>query len=462
MAIVNEVVTKFSFVGNLKPGEEFNKNLGDSIKLLAGFGAASITAAGAFAGWINNTLSGLDPMIQLSRETGVAIESIQELGYAASVSGSSAQAMQASIRGLSQTIGKAAQFGSAEFSRLGISVRDTGGQVKTADKIIAELSKRFDELNLSMPERQSFAQSLGIDASLVQLLSATSGQLGELRKKARDLGVITKEQADLTASYNDSLTTLKFAFGSVQNAIAIGFAPELKKITEGVIEFLSANKDAIINGITKFGEGINVVAGAVVRLTPLLAALAAGFVVFRIASIGLGTILATVFSPVVLITAGIVALLLAVDDLIVAFQGGDSVIADFFAGFGIDIVKELTDAFEYLSNILSTIWEQIKPIIEAIKTIGSSALGYLFGGDETSGETGTARTVPQPQPQMLTIPVSQAMGTSMTSSIQNNKVEQSVNVNISTTDPLRAGTAVVESLNNQLTDAQTQFNRGGR
>lgn len=472
MAVANEIVTKFSFEGNLKPLESFNDNLMQSVKILAGFGVASVGAAAAFAGWVNNTLSGLDPMIQLSRNTGVAIETIQELGYAADVTGSSSQALQSSLAGLSQNIGKAAQFGSEEFSRLGINVRDATGQVKTADVVFKELSVRFKQLNLSMQEQQNFASALGIDPSLVQLLGQTSGQLSQLQKKARDLGVITKAQADATADYNDSITTLKFGFSSIQNAIAVGFAPELKNLTEGFISFLAANKDSIVNGIKVFGEAINTIAGTIVRLSPILAAFALGFVALKIAALGFGTVMGIILSPVVLITAAIVAILLIVDDLIVAFDGGESVIADFFKGFDIDIVKEMKSAIDFLAESFDWLWKKIEPVVNALKSIGSAAFDFIFGEGNDGAQPSTQNQIspqviqnlPQNQqfPQaMQTLPQNQAIGAATTST-SNNNIQQNVNVNIATSDPARAGTAVTESLQNQLNDAQAQFKRGGR
>ena len=444
MAIVNEVVTKFSFAGNLKPQESFNKNLDQSIKLVAGFAAASVAAAGAFAGWVNSTLSAIDPMIQLSRETGVSIEAIQELGYVAEVSGSSAQALQASISSLSQNIGRAAQFGSEEFSRLGISVRDANGQVKTADVIIRELSSRFKQLGLSQQEQQSFAQALGIDPSLIQLMQQTGSEMDALRERARKLGIINKEQADAAADYNDSITTLKFGFSGLQNIIAVGFSPEMKRLANGFIGFLETNKDVIANGITKFGEAINVVAASVVRLMPVIAGIATAFGIWKIATIGLGRALAIAFAPVYLITAAIVGIILAVDDLIVAFNGGKSVIADFFQeSFGIDIVEKI----QYVIDVMKELWQ----VVSDLASIGLEKIGAAF--DFVFGDDNAVQT---------TLPVGQAVGATSTSPIQNNRVDQNVNINIATTDPVRAGTAVQDNLQNQIQDAQTQFKRGGR
>ena len=51
MAIVSELISRFSFVGSLAPQEEFNANLKTSIALIGGIGAGLATAAGGFFGW---------------------------------------------------------------------------------------------------------------------------------------------------------------------------------------------------------------------------------------------------------------------------------------------------------------------------------------------------------------------------------------------------------------------------
>lgn len=377
MAIVNEVITQFSFEGSTQPLVNYNSSLGKSIGLLASMSAAIVGAAGAMAAFVTSTTQSIDPMIQLSRSTGVAIGAIQELGFAASVTGSDAQTLQGSIVGLSEKIGEAAQKGSEEFARLGISVRDLSGEVKTADQVLLEIGKRFNDLDLSLPERRSFAQSLGIDPSLVQLLSLTSSELDKTRAKARELGIVTKEQADAAASLNDSMTTLKFGLDGVRNSVAVGLAPQIEDITAGFIDFLAANREVITNGISKVIEFTTALAKAVTRLMPVITGVIGIFGAWKIASIGLGAVLATVFSPVTIITAAIVGLALVVDDLIVAFNGGKSVIADFFQEFlGVDIVPILRSAvdavtalFSHLSNSVGETFSAIGGIIETFSSL---------------------------------------------------------------------------------------------
>ena len=500
MAIVNEVITQFGFKGSAKPLTNYNAALGQSIKFL---GASALAIKGltvAFQAFVFRTTAALDPMIQLSRTTGVAVETMQELGFAASVSGSSLEAVQSSMGGLSEKIGEAAQRGSEDFARLGISVRKANGDVKSADEVFGELGKRFKDLDLSLGEQRSFAQKLGIDSTLIQLLNKSGAEVDALRVKAKALGVVSSADANLAASLNDSLTTLKFGFGAVQNAIAIGFAPQLKEMTSGFIDFLIANKTLITEGISKTISFVFELAKAMKRLMPVLVGIGLVFAASQVAAIGFGTVMATIFSPVVLITAGIVALLLIVDDLIVAFHGGNSVIANFFQNFlGFDIVpilKNVVTAFNDMMAALVSIFKKIgaifadtfsavislisgdfdgffnnimsafkgvvdfllvafKPITALISAatgfIGSKFASFfgLGGGDKAQQQT-------QTQDQRIS-----AGSTNQTNSNINNSIQQDVNIEIKTIDPLTAGASVGAALNDQLADTQTQFSRGG-
>lgn len=497
MAIVNEVITQFGFEGSSKPLTNYNAALGQSITLL-GAGALAIQGLTvAFQAFVFQATAALDPMIQLSRTTGVAVTTMQELGFAASVTGSDLAAVQSSISGLSDKIGEAAQKGSDDFTRLGISVRKANGEVKRADEVLAEVGDRFRALGLSLEEQGTFAAALGIDKGLVQLLGKSGDEMDALRAKARALGVITKEQADAAASLNDSMTVLKFGLGAVQNSIAVGFAPQLEELTTGFVDFLAANKELITEGITKTAEFITQLSAGIVRLTPVVLGIAAAFGIAKIATLGFGTVMATVFSPVVLITAAIVAALFVIDDLIVAFNGGKSVIADFFQEFfGIDIVPVLqgiVDAFavmmagivSILSRIgsifgdvfsaaialvtndfdgfidhivsafmgvvdfLATAFQPISDLIGSAVGFAGSGLGSLFGFGDS-----------QDQPTIDQQRIAAGSG-SQSFQTSSNTITQDVSIEIKTDDPRAAGSAVTDSLQEQLADTQTQFSRGG-
>ncbi|MGS3576340.1 phage tail tape measure protein [Citrobacter freundii] len=383
MAIVNELITKFGFIGNLAPQETFNANLKASIGLLAGMGAAIQGSAGAMAAWFTSIIDGLDPLVQFHRETGLSVEGLQELGRVAELNGSSMEAVTSSIGEMTMRIGEFISTGEGEMAdigkRLGLQFKDASGNVKDATQTFIELSDKMR--SMSQAEKFSVLDKMGIDRSMVQMLSLSREELDKSLKQARDWGVVTTEQADAAAEFNNSLKDLRMGYSSVSTQLALSFLPMLKEVIDGMREWLHTNSDLIKNGLHHLGEIIFSVAGMIRRLFPLIGLATAGFVIWKIAAIGLRTVLSTIFSPVLLITAAIVGILLVIDDLVVAMQGGQSVIADFFKDYwGIDIVPGLLAIKDTVMVVVDYIVDVFKQGIENIKLL-FSALSKLVTGD---------------------------------------------------------------------------------
>lgn len=384
MAVVNELVSKFSFIGDLAPQREFNENLKLSLALLTGFGAAMIGAAGGLVAFVSSNTAAADALTDMSAETGISVESIQELGFAAELSGSNAEAMSSSLAGLSKVAGDAARDlgkGKKAFEELGISVKDASGNVKTADVLFNELRESFARLGTDKSTQKSIIAALGLDSSTLQLLNATSDEVGKLVDQARALGIVTTEQAEAAAAFQDSLGIAKFAVSALTQQIAINLAPATQRITDGFVEFLTANQDLIKGGLQWLGEVIQATAGFFVRMTPIALALAGAFVIAQLATGGLATVMGIVLSPVVLITAAIVALLLIVDDLLTALNGGQSVIADFFMEFfGWDIVPVLQGIVEAFKAMFALLLSLAAPFFEAFAQLFNAVI-ELFKGN---------------------------------------------------------------------------------
>lgn len=383
MAIVNELITKFGFVGNLAPQEAFNANLKASIGLLATMGAAIAGSAVGVASWVTSVSESINPLIQFSRETGVAIETVQTLGYAASVNGSSVDALQESLSEMTTRVGEFVSTGEGEakdvVDRLGLKFKDLNGQVKSSDVIFRELADKLQ--GMSQAEKFSVLDKMGIDRSMVQLLSRTGDEIEALQDKANALGVVTQAQADQFAAYNDSLTTLGKGFDGIKFQVAIGFVPVLKDLIDGFTDFLIANKDLIKNGLSHLGEIIFSVMGMIRRFLPIVAAITIAFSVWWLVTGGLATAMGVLMSPVVLITAAILAVILVIDDLLTAMEGGQSVIADFFKdNWGIDIVPGLLAIKDAVMVVVDYIIESFKVGLDNILLM-FSALWKLVTGD---------------------------------------------------------------------------------
>ena len=232
-------------------------------------------------------------------------------------------------------------------------------------------------------------------------------------------------------------------------------------MAESFTQLLADNKDWIVGGIQFTVKWVGNLLAAINRLMPVFALIGVGFLAMKIAALGFGTVMGIILSPIVLITAGVVALLLIVDDLIVAFSGGQSVIADFFQDtFGIDIVDALTTAFQFLkTNAIDPLIESFKfwwslwqKLVGGIMSGGAAITSLLgFGGDDDQAV----------RPSRSTIPMGVNAGNN-SNTATSNTVEQKVDIQISTNDPEAAGRAVSNGLQKQLDNANTQLSTGGR
>jgi len=284
---------------------------------------------------------------------------------------------------------------------------------------------------------------------------------------------------------------------------------------------------------------------ALKRLAPFILTAGAAFGIATIGTSGFVKALRFLISPPVLIAAGILAIALVLDDLIVAFQGGNSVIANFFEEFFgwdiqpllIGIVDGFKAAFATVTNLVTGVFSGIVKIFSGIGDIlsGNFAEGFdkigegfmetidswaeafrsvfgkigegfmeiidlwaegfrsIFGGvfdwlkqkaldilpdwvvkliggagDAVSAAAGIAGDVGNWVGGLFggedMIAKSQAMqpGGAVTNvGGASSRVEQTVNMEIRTSDPERAGKAASDGMQRQLDDAKTQSRRGG-
>lgn len=512
MAVLNELVTRFSFIGSTKPLENFNANMRQSVKLLAGFSSAVVAGAGLLYRWTNSVSEAIDPTIQLSRETGEAVEIIQALGYAASVNGSSLDAVSSSLSEITKRMGEFVRTGggpAAEVAiQLGLNLRKSNGEVKKASDVMLELNGKLSRF--SRAEQTDILDKLGINPSMIQLLTQSDSAISSLMQKAMDLGVVNKEQADQLAAYNDANTTLRFGLKSLQNQIAVGLTPALMDLVDGFTNWLASNKDLIRNISTGFGKAIVTATQFIGRMKGVALGAAAAFGVWKVATFGLGKALALAFAPVYLITAGIVAAVLAVDDLIVAFNGGKSVIRDFilewtgfdirpaliagveavknFGAYVLSLGKQITGSLGNVFSGLFDIWNGdfgagfdklltgVSEFVGVFKDMFVSAISFIADQitnlippwikEAYQSIGGAASTATSAVGNAYDSAVSWGKGLfgagDTTSSMSTANVNQTNDIKIYSSDPVSAGQAVADFSSKQMRDTIDFYDKGGR
>lgn len=191
---------------------------------------------GGLTYFVTKTIDALDGLHQLSQETGESTEYMYRLGKVAETSGSSAEAAQASIKGLSQVIGEAATGtgrGEKAFKQYGLSARNAKGEIKQTSEMLEEIRAKM--VGLSQQEKIAMLSKLGIDGSMLQTLMKSSEAFREEMERAQKmtLGVGTKEQAQAAADFKDALANLNKMLKAVAEVVALrveshGLLPCLK------------------------------------------------------------------------------------------------------------------------------------------------------------------------------------------------------------------------------------------
>ena len=180
---------------------------GSSFAALAGSFAASVGAL-SFASKIKETIDLADSFSKLSAKTGIAIDELSKLNYAADLSGVGTDALAAAIKKLNVNVSAAAAGGkeqAAIFKALGVSVRDAAGNALSADKVLASLADKFAASADGADKTAVAVALLGkAGADLVPLLNGGAKGLADMGDEAKKLGIIIS--ADLASRPRNSTT----------------------------------------------------------------------------------------------------------------------------------------------------------------------------------------------------------------------------------------------------------------
>ncbi|QQP86946.1 phage tail tape measure protein [Entomomonas asaccharolytica] len=373
--ILDEFLIKLGAIADTKEVSEFSKglqNVGKVATALVGTIGGLTAGITAFFG---SALGGLDDLANLSADTNTSLSFIQKLGYAAQLSGSSVEEANASIKGLSQTIGEAANGlgrGAASFKALGLSAKNADGSIKSTEQVLGEVQAKL--VGLSKQQQISLLQKLGISQSMVQLLSDTTGKMSALMAEAEALGIVTAEGADAAGEYNDAIDRLRLVTGALRTNIAVGLAPALTDMANRFKNWLVVNKDLIRDGLEKTVKFILAMFQAIVNFVTALYKVIDATIGWKAALVILMAILIKVkfamiaafaVNPITWIVLAIVGLIALIDDFITYLEGGESFFGDYW--------KPFADALASIKPIL----DKLKPIIDAVFSLMGKWVTFL-------------------------------------------------------------------------------------
>ena len=213
--------------------------MGGLNKTFGAFGL--IISGGAFIGLVKGAVDSADSFGKLSDQTGIAANSLQAYANAGKLAGVGQETIDKGLRRLAQSMREADQ-GVATYSdsykALGISVRDSDGNLKSSETVLGEIADRFADLPDGATKAAISMEIFGRSgASLINLLNGGSAALSEFNYAVSD------EFAQNAEFFNDQIAILGIRFDGFRKQLADALLPTLNNLIGVFSDLFSSQQD---------------------------------------------------------------------------------------------------------------------------------------------------------------------------------------------------------------------------
>ena len=229
--------------------------LNGALKVFAG-----VLAAGAFTRFVKGAIDSADAFGKLETQTGVAANTLQAYVNAGKLAGVEQTAIDKGLARLASSIREADQGVATykdSFDALGLSVRDSQGNLKSTEQVFAEISDRFAD----MPDGTTKA------ALAMELFSRQGRKLIPLLNEgAAGLKEFSYEVGDNFAQnaefFNDQIAVLQIKFDGFRKQLADALLPTLNNLLKMFSNIFSSDQDfdAFFKGVE---VGLKIISSAV-------------------------------------------------------------------------------------------------------------------------------------------------------------------------------------------------------
>jgi len=202
---------------------------------------ALILTAGAFSRVVTGAINQADAFGKLSRQTGIAADSLQAYVNAGKLAGVEQSTIEKGLRRLAQSQREADQgikTYSESYEALGISVRDSDGNLKSSEVLLGDIADRFSNMPNGATKAALAMEIFGRSgAQLIPLLNAGREELEKWNYE-------TSEGFAANAEYfNDQLTMLSFGFDGFRKQLADALLPALNSVLEVFRKLFESGND---------------------------------------------------------------------------------------------------------------------------------------------------------------------------------------------------------------------------
>ena len=359
----------------------FSEKIGKIGKIATVAGAA---VTGAFTAIVLKTAAVGDKFDKMSLRTGVAVEDLSALAYAADISGTDIGTLEKGLKGLTKTMDDASMGigeGLEAFELLDISVTDTEGNLRSTVDVLKEAA-----LKISAVENPTKQAALAMDLfgakagpQLLPLLKAGEGGIEDLMTRAKELGItMSTEAATKAAEFTDRMTDLKGSLAgagrTIGDTLIPAIIPLIEKVTGIVGKVVAWTKEnpELVATITKVAAVVGVAAavgGPILMLVSAFSAVAPAIAL-------IGTIATGPIGLLIIAVTAIIAVWKNWDEIVEFVKG----VFEDIKGFITDFVSDSMDRLEKLIDWIINKFKDLADLPKKLKEWGKNAItGFADG-----------------------------------------------------------------------------------
>lgn len=350
----------------------------------------------------------------MAQTIGVSAETLQEVGYAAKLSGGSLDSAASLLKKFSKNVqaaGDGNKTARKSLKEVGVDFRDILSGAEPLDGALESIADRFREMP-NGPKKVALAMKLfgRSGADLIPLLNEGGDGIKKMRQEYVDLGgeLDNKTTGDLEA-FGDAQDKLSTAAGGLRKQIVVALLPTLSKLVSRLIEWIKENRKliaariavvlkAIIWAVEKLAQGFGILIQLAEFLAPhwQLLLVLAGSLAIAMGFLSAESIIAAIASaaawiaaaiPLIAMGAVIAVVALAIEDLWTWINGGDSVLKDLWESFsawiGDGISNIVKTTVDFITGAFQGFFDWIERKLEWVSNKAHELWDWVTNADGT-------------------------------------------------------------------------------
>jgi hypothetical protein len=205
-----------------------------------------------------------DQFAKMSRRLGVSVETLSAFDHVARLGGTDIMTMGNALKLLAKNAYESTSAGGGlatakrAFDALGVSVTDTGGNMKSVEQIFLDVADAVqnegDELKRSALAQEAFGRS---GLYVIPILEQGSAAIREQIKEAHDFGSAwTRTNSRLAEEFKNAQERVRASIDGVKNAIAVQLLPAITEYANKLAQFIAKHRDEVARAAITIIKGV--------------------------------------------------------------------------------------------------------------------------------------------------------------------------------------------------------------